>query len=88
MPDAAIRINRLQTFQVTLHIATQITFDLDLVVRDRVNDFVQLLRRKVFRSQIWIDIGLLENAPGCVKADSIDISKGRFDAFVCWNFDS
>jgi len=31
MPDAAIRINRLQTFQVTLHIATQITFDLDLL---------------------------------------------------------
>lgn len=48
MPDAAIRVDCLQTFQVTLDLATQIAFDLDLVVRDRVNDFVQLLRRKVF----------------------------------------
>jgi hypothetical protein len=73
---------------MTLHVAAQIAFNLDLVVRDCVNDFVQLLRRKIFRAQVWVDVGLLENAPGCAKADPVDIGKGRLDAFVRWNFDS
>jgi hypothetical protein len=88
MPNAAITIDCLQTFQVTLDFAAQIAFNLDLVVRDRVNDFVQLLRRKFFRPQVRIDVGLLKNAPRRGKADSVDVGKRRFDAFVCWNFDS
>jgi hypothetical protein len=88
MPNSAITINCLQTFQVTLHVATQIAFNLDFVVRDRVNDFVQLLRRKIFRAQVGIDIRLFENPPSCGKADSIDIGERRLDAFFCWNFDS
>src|SRR4029453_17420262 len=34
VPDAAITVDSLQAFQVTLDLATQIAFDLDLVVRD------------------------------------------------------
>jgi hypothetical protein len=86
--DAAIRINRLQTFQVTLHVATEVAFNLDLVVRDGVNDFVQLLRRKVFRPNVRVNVGLLEDAPGCAKADSVDVSERRFDSLVRWNFNS
>ena len=65
MPNATVAINRLQTLQIALDFATQIAFDLDLVIRDRVNDLVQLLRGEILRAQIWIDIGLLENAFGC-----------------------
>ena len=50
--DASIRIDRLQTFQVTLHVATEIAFNLELVVRNGVNDFVQLLRGKIFRANV------------------------------------
>jgi hypothetical protein len=88
MPNSAITIDCLQTFQVTLYITTQIAFNLDLVVRDRVDDFVHLLRRKIFRTQVGIDVGLLENASGCAKADSVDIGERRLNAFVCRNFDS
>src|SRR5262249_59910780 len=88
VPDAAIRIDRLQAFQVALHFATEIAFDLDLVVRDGVNDFVQLLRRKIFRANVRVDVRLLENSPGCAKADSVNVSERRFDALVCWNFNS
>ena len=88
VPDTAITVDCLQTFQVTLDLATQITFDLDLVVRDRVNDFVQLLRCEIFRAQIRVDVGLLENTPGRVKPDSVNICERRFDAFVRWNFNS
>jgi len=73
MTDASIRIDRLQTFQIALHVAAQIALDLELVVRDRVNDLIQLLRRKIFRSEVWIDIRLLEDAPRSAKADSVDV---------------
>ena len=88
MTNATITIDCLQTFQVTLHIATEIAFDLDLVVRNGVNDFVQLLRRKIFRADVRVDVGLLENASGSAKADSVDIGQGRFDALIGWNFNS
>jgi len=73
MTDASIRIDRLQTFQIALHVAAQIALDLELVVRDRVNDLIQLLRRKIFRPEVWIDIRLLEDAPRSAKADSVDV---------------
>ena len=88
MPDTAITIDRLQALQVALHIAAQIAFDLDFVVRDRVNDLVQLLRRQLFRPQIRVDVRLLQNPLGCAQADSINVSKRRLDALLCWNFNS
>ena len=88
MPDAAIRIDRLETFQISLHFAAQIAFNLDLVVRDCVNDLVQLLRRKVFCAQIRIDIGLLENAFGCAESNPLNVSERDLDAFLRWNFNS
>ena len=88
MTDAAIRIDSLQTFQIALYVATQIAFDLDLVIRDRVDDLIQLLRHKIFRTDVWIDIRLLENAPRSAKTNSVDIRQRYLDAFVCWNFNS
>jgi hypothetical protein len=88
MTDAAIRIDSLQTFQIALYIAAQIAFDLQLVVCDGVNDLIQLLRRKIFRPDIWVDIRLLENAPRGAKTDSVDIRQRYLNAFVCWNFNS
>jgi hypothetical protein len=71
-----------------LYVTAQIALDLDLVVRDRVDDFIQLLRGKIFRADISVDIRLLENAPRSAKADSVDIRQRYLDAFVCWNFNS
>jgi len=85
---AAITIDRLQTFQIALHVSAQIALDLDLVVRDRVNDLIQLLGRKIFGPDVWIDIRLLENALRSAKTDSVDIRQRYLDAFVCWNFNS
>ena len=73
MADTAIRIDRLQPLQIALHVAAQIALDLELVVRDRMNDFVQLLRGKIFRAQIGIDVRLLEDAFGRAQADSVDV---------------
>src|SRR4029434_4272587 len=86
--NAAIGIDRLQTFQITLHVAAEIALDFDLVIRDRMNDLIQLLRRKIFRPDVWVDIRLLENPPRSAKTDSVDIGQRYLDAFVCWNFNS
>jgi len=88
VPYATVTIYRLETFQIALYVTTQIALDLKLVVRNRVNDLVQLLRRKIFGADIWIDIRLLENAPRGAKTDSIDIGERNLDAFLRWNFNS
>jgi hypothetical protein len=71
-----------------LYVAAQIALDFNLVIRDRVNDLIQLLRRKIFRPDVWVDIRLLENAPRSAKTDSVDIRQRYLDAFVCGNFNS
>jgi hypothetical protein len=88
VPDTAIRSDRLETLQNALHVAAQIALDLELVVRDRMNDFVQLLRSKILRAQVGINVRLLENALGRAQADPVDVGLGRLDAFVRWNFNS
>jgi hypothetical protein len=61
--NPAITIDGLEPFQVSLNFAAQITFDRNLVVRDGVNNFVQLLGGEIFRPHIRVDVCLLENAP-------------------------
>src|SRR5882762_4078518 len=39
MPNPAVTIDRLQTFEVALHFTAQIAFNRDLVGRDRMNNF-------------------------------------------------
>ena len=68
--------------------AAQIAFDQHLVARDRLNDLVDLLRRQILRAQVWIDIGLFENAFRRARSDSVNVGQRRFDAFIRWNFNS
>ena len=88
MPDAAIAIDRLQALQIALHFAAQIALDRDLVVRDRMNDLVDLLRASGLSPAVRIDVGLLEDAPGGARADAVDVGQRRFDAFVGGDFNS
>ena len=62
MANATITVDRLEAFQIALHFAAKIAFDRDFVRRDRLNDFVDLLRRQILCAQVRIDIGLFEDA--------------------------
>jgi len=73
MTLTTITIDRLQSFQISLNVAAQIALDLDLVVADRVNDFVDLLRREILGPQIRVDVCLLENPPRSRKADPVNV---------------
>jgi len=88
MTLAAVTIDRLQTFQISLNLAAKIALDLEFVVRDRVNDLVDLLRRQLVSAQVRIDVRLLENSARSRRADPINVSQRRFDAFIRWNFNS
>lgn len=75
MPDAAVAIDRLEALKVTLHFPPQIAFDRNLVVRDGVDDLVDLLRAEVFRPQVGVDVGLFENAFRGRGADSVNVGE-------------
>ena len=82
MPDSTITIDRLEALEITLQFAAQIAFNQHLVARDRLNDLVDLVRRQVLRTQIWIDIGLFQYALRPARSDSVNVGQRRFDAFI------
>ena len=88
MALTAITIDRLQALQISLNVAAEIALDLGLVVRDCVNDLIDLLRRQFVGAQIRIDVGLLQNLPSRAETDSVNVGQRRFDAFIRWNFNS
>ena len=88
MPDAAIAIDRLEPLQVALQFPPEIPFDQHLVARDRLDNFVDLMRRQILRAQIRIDIRLLQHPLRRARSDSVDVSQRRFDAFIGRNLNS
>jgi hypothetical protein len=48
VPNTAITVDGLEPLQISLHFPAKIAFDRDLVVRYRVNDLINLLRREIF----------------------------------------
>ena len=88
MPDPAITVDRLEPLQIALRFPAQIALDRDFVVRDRVNDLVDLLRRKVFRAQVRIDVRLFEDPLRSRRSNPVNVSQRRFDAFIGWYFNS
>jgi hypothetical protein len=85
---AAVTIDGLQPFQISLNVATPFALDFDFVGRDRLNDLIDLLRTQFIGPQIGIDVGLLQNLARGAEANPVNIGQGRLDAFVRWNFNS
>jgi len=88
MADAAVAIDRLEALQIALQLAAKIAFDDDAILADRADDRADLLGRKIFRANVRIDVGLLEDALGGLRADAVDVGQRRFDAFVAGNINS
>lgn len=88
MPDSAVTIDRLQSFQIGLQFATEIPLDHDVEIVDRVNDRIELLGAEVLGPDIRVNLGRLKNPLGIAGSDSVDVWQRRFDAFIAGNFDS
>ena len=85
MPDSTITIDGLEAFQVTLQFAAKIALDQHLVARDRLDNFVDLMRGEVPGAQVWIDIRLLQDAFCSARSNSVNVGQRSLDPFVRWN---
>ena len=86
MANSPIAVDRLESLQIALKFPTEVAFDQNLVRGDRLDDVIQLFRRKALRANIGVDIRLLEDFFREARSDSIDIWKGRFDSLITWDF--
>jgi len=82
MADTPIAIDGLQTLQVGLQLAAKIPLNEDLAAVDRLNDQIQLLGRKVFCTNIGIDVREFEDLLCVLRSDSINIRKRGLNSFV------
>jgi len=83
---ATVAIDCLETLEVALKFTTKITLDDDLLGRNCGNDRTDLLGRKLLGAGIRVDVGLLENALGGLRANAVNVNKGGFDALVAGDF--
>ena len=88
MTNPAVAVDRLKALEIALEFTTQIAFDDDLVRSDRLNDVVDLFRRKILRPRVRVDIGVLQHFLRETWSDAVDVRQGSFDSLISGNFDS
>ena len=82
MPDAAVAIDRLQALEVALDLPAQIALDHQPARADRMDNRIDLLDAQIFRPDIGVDIGRLENLFRGARADAVNEGERSFDAFI------
>ena len=82
MADATVAVDRLKALEISLNFAAKVAFDWDLICVNRNNDRVELFRAQIFRADVGINVGLLEDLLCVAWSQTIDVRQGSFDAFV------
>ncbi len=85
MADTAVAIDRLEALEVLLEIAAKVAFDQNLLRGDRVDDCVQLFRRKILRAEVRFHIRGFEHFFRIARPDAVDVWERHFDSFVAWD---
>lgn len=88
MTNAPVAIDRLQTLEIRLQFAAQVALDRQFASRDCLDDLVELLAAQIFRAQIGINVGLVEDLFSGARANAVNVGKRRFDALVAGNFNA
>ena len=70
---SSIAPNRLQTFQISLNIASQIPFDQQSAPVDCVNNLTQLFGRQILCPHVWVYIRLLKDLFGGFWPDTVNV---------------
>jgi len=86
MAETTVAVDCLQTLEVTLKFAAEVTLDDDLLGRDGGDDGTDLLGRKFLGAGVGIDVGLLEDALGGLRADAVNVNERGFNALVAGDF--
>ena len=85
MAKPSVTVDRLESFEVSLDLAPQVTFDEQSARSDSLNNLVQLFGTEVLCTDFRIDIGLLENLLRCARADAVNVRERRFNSLVARN---
>ena len=85
MADATVAVDGLKALQVLLKFAAKVTLYEDLLRPDRVDNGVQLFRRKILRANVRVDVCGFENFFCVAGSDAVDVRQRSFDAFVAGN---
>ncbi len=88
MTNTTITIDRSETLQVPLNFTTKITLDHHPTTRDGIGDPAHLLIRELTRADVGINTSFIKNLSGRFGANSINIRKRRFDAFLIGDLNS
>jgi len=88
MANAAVTIDGLQALQVALELTAQIAFDEGAAFADCMDDRTELLGCELFRTDVRIDIGLLEHALRGLRPNTVNVRQRRFNALVAGNVNS
>src|SRR5437667_8074298 len=85
MPDAAVTLDCLQSFEIQSDFASQIAFDDVFAFLNRVGDLRQLLFVQILGADNGVDVGLPQDFLRIHRADPIDVAQGDVDAFFTAN---
>jgi len=84
--ETTVAVDGLETLQVTLNLTAKVTFNDNLLAGDGGDDRSDLLGRKFLGADVGIDVGLLEDALGGLRADAVNVNERGFNTLVAWNF--
>ena len=86
--DATIAIDRLEAFEVRGDFAAKVTFEHPFVLRDDVENLVELLLREILRSHIGIEPDFFHELIGTGGPDPVDVTEGIRDFLLRGNIDA
>ena len=86
MADATVAIDGLETLQVGGDLAAEVALDHPFVLRDDVEDLVELLLSEVLGPHGGIEAGLLDDSGRHGRPDAVDVAERVRDLLLRWNF--
>jgi len=76
MANATVTIDRLEPLQICGKLASKITLNHPLMLRDNVENLVQIFFGQILSTDVRIDTGFLDDLVGTERSDAINIAKG------------
>jgi len=88
MADATVAVDGLEALEILLEFAAKVTLDRVLVLRDDLNDPVDLLIGQRLGAEIRADFGLLKDELGPGGTNAVNVREGGFNPLVTGNIDT
>ncbi len=88
MTQSTIAVDGLESLQISLKIAPEISLNEKTAGRDGLNQRVELFRRQISRLHVRVQMRLLNDAKRRCRAEAVNVREGCGKPLVAGNFDS